>query len=247
MLTNVTLAANAAVTADRLSPSYPSGTMADGSTVTRGLVTSLTGSPVATRVNEMIVANLGQTAGELVWNPGMTNTAAGWTLVSNATFQASGTYSNTVRITAGTIGEIAPTGSLALVAGDVYVAQYSLYVLGSSGVVTTILGGRTNAASYTSSQTATLALPTTTAASLKLRIRAPASYDLYVDNVSVRRSSAGNLWTADKLYSRSVTTRDVTLLSQTNYFGSSANWIACEPAHTQFVFRCGGVIWTNAP
>ena len=386
-MTNVSLPPNLGMTFDRLSSSYPSGTMADGSSVNRGLITSLTGGSVATRVNEMIVANLGATASELVWNPGMTNTAAGWTLVSNATFQASGSYSNTIRITAGLVGEIAPTGKLALASGEIYVAQYTLYILGSSGVVTTIMGGRTNVAAYTASQTATIAHPTTTTNSLKLRVRAPAGYDVYVDNVSVRRATDGDLWVADQLNVRGTArlyggldtslnmlghgfynvnnignftandaavydtagtgcgiwvyeadvgsftlgydvhnawvigrlggmlgspaiatneasaslgvfdllsderqrfssagtgsigvggcdvtnrhalvvgsgigsagddsiatkhlrTTTLTTVSFTNYFGSTANWIACEPAHTQFVFRVGAVCWTNSP
>ena len=168
------------------------GTDPMGTTVSNGLVTSIGESTLSNQVTELIVANPDSLGSELTTNGAFTGSSAGWSL-SSCSFQSSGTYSNTVAISAGTTGVLTPSNAIALTKGHTYKIVYKMYVTSGTATGVVAFGGITNTTTSSATVTKTYTHRTTATNGYVLSATAPSASSLYLDELSVRDITDGDI------------------------------------------------------
>lgn len=165
-----------------------------GNHASAGYLTSTTNE-----FQQVIVANTNSLGSELISNGSFTN-GSGWTLTSCSRV-SSGAYSNTVRVNAGVTGAtIVPSTAISLTTGKVYQVIYDMYSFGDSVTNTVSMGNYTNERVTISTTTNYLLHPLHTEANFTLTVDAGPTYSVYVDDISVREITDGDVWVADNLY-----------------------------------------------
>jgi len=177
-----------------------SGTISDGSTFTNGLLYSVGENNPTNLLTSLIVADSTVTGSELITNGTFAGNATGWTLGGTAAYQAAGTYADTVKVSAGTAGTLEQAATIGLSTGRTYLVSYKQYSFGDVVTASMVMGGITNSDTFTATETKTIIYPTTITNDPVITVTAGATYDVYIDNISVKQITDGDVWVADDLY-----------------------------------------------
>lgn len=176
-----------------------SGTLKDGSTVSRGLITELGGGALTNVLDELKVADITSLGSELILNGVFTNNNH-WSLTGCSRL-TSGSYSNMIIINAGATGVITPSNAISITAGYTYYTTFDVIGFGDSFTNQIVMGRYTNTVAATNSTAVNRVHPVYATNNIVLTVDNPnTNYAVYIDNLSVKQVTDGDAWIADDLY-----------------------------------------------
>jgi len=177
------------------------GTDPNGSIIVNGIVEAIGEASLSNTLSSLIVSDSTSTGAELTTNGTFTGSAGGW-LLTSASYQSSGTYSNSVRIDAGTTGTITPSNAIAHTLGNVYLVSYTLYVPAGTAAVETAFGGITNNTATAADMTRSLVHRTVTTNQPVFSVTVSTNSAAYFDSVSIKLITDGDIHAADQIYAK---------------------------------------------
>jgi len=177
-----------------------SGIDPSGTVFTDGIAQSIGSASLSNTLSSLIVADTSSLGSELTTNGTFTGSAGGWAL-STASFQSSGTYSNTVRFDAGTTGSITPSNAIAHTLGNVYLMSYKLYVPAGTSAVSVAFGDVTNdVVIAAAAQDVSFIHRTTSTNQPVYSLTVSTNSAAYLDDVSIKLITDGDIHSADDMY-----------------------------------------------